>query len=443
MTTDAFDRSTWRDVAAASAAVIAVSQRVTGLWPYPTTLPEVIDYHSGSLDEAFRKPYGSYTVSWSFLLALERLYGEVPPHIRAAVEKWFSENPPHNGSYGTILRDGLTKRWRMDASSRHAAYALLIRLRYAPNYRPEEWWTTIQWILDHKTPDTGKGWKNRADDDDDESMSTAACVGALAYFLARCGDTVRTDRRKQIHSAIRDGVAALASSTDQGRLWSGHREGRTDVIDSALIIELLSSEHVLPQLRASVPDFDATLDRLYRTLLGLASEKGWPATFATRETTLSSTIAVLLATWNRLADSRDPVARERLATSCEYVIEQLRSHNGGAWLLSWEWAYLGSLSVAMVRRNDGRGLTEPERREIQEQATRMARRRYSGSRLLAAAKLPRMCYSPVAFVVTRGRLTFDANVHSLLYMMGTAFRLTTKVVRGILYLKTYGFSRTV
>lgn len=430
------DLAKWREIAAASAAIIAVAQRNNGLWSYPVNDDEVVKYNDGSAHQAFKENYGSYTATWSFLLALERLYGQLPDRERLDIENWFRKNPPDNGAYGRPIPRGLTGGPHVDATARHTGYALLIRLRYLQDYRRDEWPTIVNWILANRT--AGLGWRHRHGDIEDEPMATGACIAALSYFISLKSQDLQPKVLADIHVALVESLNALLDLTDNSRLWSGHRAGSTDVLDSALIIELFSLPEVRIQLEGIKSKFGATLRRLKSVLLTSSVGAGWPYRFGGKEVSLSATANTVLVTFEEMARNKDNGVRQRLMANCHHLLEQFDTHEGGATLVSWEWAYVGSLCSAILRETEGICLSSSERRHLERATSRIRRRKFLLAKAAPLRVLPVLCYGPIFFIMSEGRFTFDKDRFRLFGVVKRLFKILSFGHKAFLTIKSYG-----
>jgi hypothetical protein len=413
----------WRVIARASAAVIIVTQRENGIWSYPINEEELGRYSDGSSHKAFYEKYGSYTATWSFLLALERLFGQIPAHVRRDLENWFEKHAPYGGAYGSPIPRGLGQQQRVDASARHTGYALLTRLRYLPDHRPDEWATIASWIVANKTPRFG--WKHLPEDNVDDAMSTGACVAALAYFLSVASAQVDAYQADDYAKAIREGLEWLLSSIDNNRLWEGHRAGQTDVLDSALIIELFTLPAVTSQIGRIYPEERLVIKRLQRVMVASTKRNGWPAKFDGSDLSLASTINALLVTLDHFGSSRDNSVRQHAHTVCMFILDQIENHDGGSWLMGWEWAYLASLSSAILVAAQGHGLSEVERRHIQRQVLKVKKRKHILTKILALARLPLISFSPILFVLTKGRVSLTKDHVELMMLAQFVYKLAS------------------
>ncbi len=174
----------WRSIAEGCIAVISITQRTSGFWAYPTIKNEVDQYYKGSNVLAFSdEEYGSYTVTWNALLAIEELFTKSPAGQIRNVGQAFAKNSAIEGARGRPL-GGRTAAVAVDASPRHTAFALLTQCRFFPGISPREWLPSVTWLLQQQQLNTG-GWSYRATDTGDQAFSTAACIAALAVFVAR------------------------------------------------------------------------------------------------------------------------------------------------------------------------------------------------------------------------------------------------------------------
>lgn len=433
---DDADRQRWREIAKATAVILAVTQRRAGLWSYPTNEDEVLKYNEDSLAFAFEENYGSYTGSWSYLLALERLYGQIPERMKLRLETWFKNNPPENGGFGKPIKGG-RGGWvgsRVDATARHTAYALLIRLRFLPLYRTQELSFSVQWIL--RSEDDG--WKYRAGDSQLDAMSTGACTAALAYYLGMHGKSLPARSRDAIRKAMASGFKALMRGAENDRLWAGHRANETDIIDSALILELFTLPEVLPDLSALSGDAADQIGHCRTTLLNAGYGSGWPAALGKTTVSLPSTINALVVSLDQLLAANENILREHLKTVLRYIAEETETA-GVASLMSWEWAYLASLSAALLAYDEGSVLADPDRRAI-ERTSEKLREGNPFTRTIALSTVASDYHRPVLFVISRGRIRFERQYLHIFKFAKGGLKLVSFVTKATRYFRTFGLS---
>src|SRR5690242_16775054 len=77
-----------------------------------------------------------YTMTWLALVALREIYGAVPDAVSQKVRKVFTAIEPQSGGYGrpVLLRTGPI----IHPTARHTAMALLTRIHFIPELRPNE-----------------------------------------------------------------------------------------------------------------------------------------------------------------------------------------------------------------------------------------------------------------------------------------------------------------
>jgi hypothetical protein len=431
---DDADRQRWREVAKATAIILAVTQRKTGLWSYPTNEDEVLKYNEDSLSFAFEQNYGSYTGSWSYLLALERLYGQIPERMKLNLQTWFEKNPSENGGFGRPIKGGRGVGSRVDATARHTAYALLIRLRFLPLYRAQELSLTVDWILRNEDD----GWKYRGGDSQLDAMSTGACIAALAYYLEIHGKKLPNKAREVIKKAIRSGFRALMRAAENDQLWVGHRANETDIIDSALILEVLALPEVLPSLSGSVGDAADQIERCRTTLLKTGYGSGWPPAFGKTTISLPSTINSLVVLLDQLLAVNENVLREHLRTVLKYIVEETE-RSGVTSLMSWEWAYLASLSAALLTYDEGRVLSDLDRKAIERTSERLK----EGSlftKTIALSSVASIYHRPVVFAISQGRVRFERQYLQMFKFARGCLKMVSLVTKAMRYLKPFGLS---
>ena len=396
----------WRQVALSAAAVLGVTQRSSGLWPYPTCEEEVGHYHGGGNDVAFGEAdYGSYTVTWYALVALEELYGGCPRVYIDNVKRAFLQNPAIGGAYGRPERSGGRTTNKVLLAARHTAFALLIRLRYLPNYSPEDWRNTVTWILEKQKEGEKGGWTYRDDRPDEEPLATAACVAALAYYLHVSGSTLSAEDRTSIIQRAYRGLQCLSKLREESGLWQGHLSGLNDITESANIIDLLLLPEIHEQLKTIDPEFDQFMRALQRALKKNARSGAWPASWREgAEPSVTTTISATHAAFSKLATSTDEMERAFLYGACEYIVEQLAHHKDDSRLFSGDWTILARLSAAVVTSSAGQLLSEAERHDLARQLKIISR----GKRLplkifkLAAFNFPDFAVGPIVFVLSKG-----------------------------------------
>ena len=361
----------WGRVLRASTAVVGLIQRPFGFWGYPTNEVEMRKFYpypgQNILKDiargTFYTPFGSYTVTWLALVALNEIFGSVPDQILQRVRQGFVAIEPQAGGYGrpVLLRAGPA----IHPTARHTAMALLTRMHFLPDYRPDEWITSVQWMLESQIRETG-GWRNREPTHLEEAahfeangQSTAVCLSALCTFLAdrgKAGRTISGSLQHKIERALAKGFQRLTMIRSDG-LWKG-TQPETDIIDTAFIIEIISVGTAYTKMKEIVPDLDSHILEFKKGLLRASVGDGWPTRLGEKEPSLAATICATFALIDTIGGND---FRTMLWRAENYIIDELANKRGGQRLWSWDWLVLARLAE---RRSASVRISEAERFEI-------------------------------------------------------------------------------
>src|SRR5262249_42068864 len=138
----------WQEIGASTIAVLLLSQRISGLWAYPTIRKEIDQYYEGSNSSAFGEAeYGSYTVTLPSLLALQELLTTVPPACLRRADYGFRRDPTVDGGRGRRVTGARTRTVAIAPSPRHTAFALLSLMHFFPTVSIDELFPSIRFLL--------------------------------------------------------------------------------------------------------------------------------------------------------------------------------------------------------------------------------------------------------------------------------------------------------
>jgi hypothetical protein len=380
-----------------------LSERESGFWAFPTSSAEIQTIFPNAQGRGFGpEVFGSYTITWSALRALEHALGDIPSTISALLLEIFQTNSATKGAYGRPLPEGaLDDPSSPDLlpSARHTAFALLTRMRYLKNFRPDDWTASASWLIEHQ--DASGGWSYRVSDPETEALSTAACVAALAVFL-----TTRTDEvlKGKVETCIRKGWDTLRRIRQQDGLWKAHIPGVIDIEETANILDLLSLTEVSERLDALKLAPRQTLDPVRASLIQLAgSSPGWPTKIG-GEPALDATINVLVATFDDYASSQGASQPLQFKTISEWIINQMKDTDGGLRLQSWDWAMLLRLSAYAIRFIGGSRMQGDEYQKLETKVRALRRESSFFAKIIytVALEIPEVAHRTFLFIMSRG-----------------------------------------
>ncbi len=411
---------TWRLLARGALSIISLTHRASGFWAYPPIKEEVDQYYKGSNEMAFSSTeYGSYTVTWIALLALQHLSIKCPTCYLNKVEHGFYNNPAIGGARGRPL-GGRTKAKAVDASARHTAFASLTLSQFRPEHQRVDLLASVRWLLKNQNPST-HGWKYRPTDSEDEAFSTAACIAALAVFMSRYASILPSETigasNPEIHKsnqemvgaikiAIANGLQRLFDMKSKEGLWKGHLNEPNDLIGTANIIDLISS----PEVGEAIPlvnriDLTAKIADVKAALIMLRRHYGWPINYDSPEPSISATIHVLFTLYDTLLNDKNDVTHLNLRGIAKYIAEETTEKGGALRLDSWDWPMLGRLCATLLSTTEGRILSESE---VSQSLAAIEILKRSGSRVVQLCVLSHYAflkpwYPTILFVLSKGQ----------------------------------------
>src|SRR5262249_26235660 len=125
----------------------------------------------------------------------------------------------------------------------------------------------------------------------EDASSTAACVAALSALLSEAKKTNQQLEIELVGEMEKSIVSGFRWLTDHPSLWKGSRSPETDIVDSALVLELLSSPLARSAMITLITDLDSVLLELRGRLIGVALNRGWPAAVGEKDISLAATIS--------------------------------------------------------------------------------------------------------------------------------------------------------
>jgi hypothetical protein len=399
----------WQAIGRASAIVVMASEREAGLWSYPTTANEVGANYSIRDSEEFKarsiETFGSesLTATCVALIALAELLDSCPrPIFTRASQAFETHRDGAEPVYGTAVTG--RRQPGINKSARHTAMAVLTKILPVsrglppPPYRPVE--EIVSWLLSARRPDGGWPYEE-SDRSRDDPISTAACLAAICWFLARFRSDIPRGVSDKIRSSVADGFESLRKQQTGPGLWRGYIPGQTDVIDSAFVIDLLSMHVVRTELEKMMPSTTAHVDNFKLALRDCLLDGGWPDTWepllGSPRPSLGATISSLLVL-NGFRDGRDDARwQTSYRNTQDRVVTELFEYGGAASLTSWDWIMLCRLAARHHKLvgEDGRLFESAER--LQRTAST------GGIREGAMRDIPDIAHHTLRFVMSRGK----------------------------------------
>jgi hypothetical protein len=186
-----------------------------------------------------------------------------------------------------------------------------------------------------------------------------------------------------------------------GSLWKGFRPDKTDVQDSAFIVELLTLKKVEHQLQRYIESFDQHVLEFRKALINASRQAAWPAVFGSNaEASLFSSIGVL-AVLARPEAGIDPFLAKLAA---ERIAKELSEAEGGKRLDSWDWMNLGCLSAALLEWSGEQALGEADSQKIMQFGDSLRKSRLLVPQLvkLSMSSAPKEIDGTILFVLAKG-----------------------------------------
>jgi hypothetical protein len=418
----------WLAVRRGALAVIATSQRSSGLWFLQTTPSTAIQQFIGGNnpeDRGRRQEifgFDSITVTWTAFVAFQELFGRLPDHRRiASALTALYHRRTDDGGYGT------TSGWRTHhifATCRHTATALLAFLQFHDWFRPPLTFAQFResslWLLNSAQPTGGWPFARPTDLGEDDSfeefepLSTACAIAALCEFRRQFSEQLKSESEltQRIDKELKNGFIRLVTSQKYGQ-WKSHASQR-DVYDSAFVTEMICMAHTTGVLEQIVPDCVVEIRKWCKSLNDLSSPysgAAWPKDFSARSepASLAASLAMsalLLGERYREITSGILAPEQQIGIE-KYIKNTIRRHdvNGPNSLDAWDWINLARTGQALILIKNSEFLsTIHEKGEETFELIQALRRKdvTDGITRQDFRELPKFCRSSVLYTLTYG-----------------------------------------
>jgi hypothetical protein len=418
----------WLAVRRGALAVIAASQRSSGLWFLQTTPSTAAQQFIGGNNPEDRARqqeifgFDSITVTWTAFVALQEIFGRPLDHGRiASALTALYQRRTDDGGYGT------TSGWRTHhifATCRHTATALLAFLQFHEWFKPPLTFAqskeSILWLLDSARPNGGWPFARSADLDEDDSfeefepLSTACAIAALCEFRRRFSEQLKSESEftQRIEKELGKGFTRLATTQNRGQ-WKSHASQR-DVYDSAFVTEMICMAYATGVLAQIAPDCVIEIRKWCKSLNDLSSlysGAAWPKDFSGRSepASLAASLAMsVLLLGERYREITSAVlATDQHVKIEKYLRNSIRHHDvsGPNSLDAWDWINLARVGQALILIKDPKFLsTIQEKGEETFELIQVLRRKdvKDGITWQDFRVSPKFCRSSVLYTLTYG-----------------------------------------